>query len=72
MKAILKSMLRIAVTLYIGLAILAFVRSDAMIFLPHPSSYRDGPEILKLASTNGNKISAVYLRGQMVDRSKLP
>ncbi len=61
MKAILKSMLRIAVTLYIGLAILAFVRSDAMIFLPHPSSYRDGPEILKLASTNGNKISAVYL-----------
>src|SRR5260370_14117469 len=32
-----------------------------MIFLPHPSSYNDSPEILKLRSTNGSLISALYL-----------
>jgi fermentation-respiration switch protein FrsA (DUF1100 family) len=35
--------------------------SDGVIFQPHPSSYTDTPEILKLTSTNGNKISALYL-----------
>lgn len=39
----------------------AFV-SESLIFQPHRSSYRDTPEILKVTSSNGNKISAIYLR----------
>jgi fermentation-respiration switch protein FrsA (DUF1100 family) len=54
-------MLGIILLLYVGLAIYAWFFSDRMIFLPHPSSYRDIPEILKLKSTSGNLISALYL-----------
>lgn len=54
-------MLRIAILTYIGLAVYAWFFSDRMIFLPHPSSYRDDHEILKLRSTQGNLISALYL-----------
>jgi fermentation-respiration switch protein FrsA (DUF1100 family) len=43
------------------LAIYAWFFSDRAIFLPHPSSYRDGTEIIKLKSTGGNLISALYL-----------
>jgi fermentation-respiration switch protein FrsA (DUF1100 family) len=32
-----------------------------MIFLPHPASYRDTPEIVKIDTATGKKISAVYL-----------
>jgi len=49
------------VGIYLALLIVAVFMSDGMIFLPHPSSYRDSPEILKLTSTNGKQISAVYL-----------
>jgi abhydrolase domain-containing protein 17 len=54
-------MLRFIVLLYIGLAIYAWFFADHQIFLPQPSSYKDGPEILKLRSANGNAISALYL-----------
>jgi fermentation-respiration switch protein FrsA (DUF1100 family) len=54
-------MLRIIILLYIGLVLYAWFFSDRAIFLPHPSSYRDTPEIIKLRSTHGNLISALYL-----------
>lgn len=54
-------MLLIIAALYIGFALFAYFLSDSMIFLPHPSSYRDSPEILKITTAGGKKISAVYL-----------
>jgi abhydrolase domain-containing protein 17 len=61
LKDILKRMLRILILLYIGLAIYAWFFSDRQIFLPQPSSYKDGPDIIKLRSANGSMISALYL-----------
>jgi fermentation-respiration switch protein FrsA (DUF1100 family) len=54
-------MLYLPIVLYLAVAIYAWFLSDQAIFLPQPSSYRDGPEILKLTSANGKVISAVYL-----------
>ncbi len=54
-------MLYLPVVLYLSLALYLWFFSDPQIFLPQPSSYKDGPEILKLASSNGNLISALYL-----------
>jgi hypothetical protein len=47
--------------LYIGLFLFAYFLSDSMIFLPHPSSYQDSAEIIKITTASGKKISAVYL-----------
>jgi fermentation-respiration switch protein FrsA (DUF1100 family) len=49
------------IVLYLSLAAYAWFFSDQQIFLPQAASYRDGPEILKLKSANGNMISAMYL-----------
>jgi fermentation-respiration switch protein FrsA (DUF1100 family) len=54
-------LLYLPVILYLSLALYAWFFSDQQIFLPQPASYKDGPEILKLKSTNGNTISALYL-----------
>ncbi len=54
-------MLYLPVVLYLSLAIYAWFFSDPQIFLPQPSSYKDGPEIVKLTSSNGNLISALHL-----------
>ena len=54
-------MLLVIAALYIGLALFAYFLSDSMIFLPHPSSYQDSPEVLKITTASGKKISAVYL-----------
>jgi fermentation-respiration switch protein FrsA (DUF1100 family) len=58
---ILIRMLYLPIVLYFSLAIYAWLLSDHQIFLPQSSSYKDSPEILKLPSTNGNLISALYL-----------
>ena len=59
------SLRRIAVStagIYAVLAILAWLGSERLIFLPRPANYPDGPEILKLAvGTVGERISARYL-----------
>jgi fermentation-respiration switch protein FrsA (DUF1100 family) len=47
--------------LYIGLFLFAYFLSDSTIFLPHPSSYHDSPEVLKITTASGKRISAVYL-----------
>ena len=57
---VLKKMLLLVVAMYIALIIYAYFFSDSVIFQPHPSSYRDGADILKLTTSTGRKISAVY------------
>ncbi|HEV7551730.1 MAG TPA: alpha/beta hydrolase [Candidatus Angelobacter sp.] len=61
MKRILRAMLLLLCALYIGLLLFAVFLSDSMIFLPHPSSYQDSAEILKVTTASGKKISATYL-----------
>lgn len=53
--------LLLPVALYLALLTFAWLFSDAMLFLPHPSAYRDNAEILKLTTRGGNRISAVHL-----------
>lgn len=49
------------VAFYAGFALFAWLVADSLIFQPHPSSYRDGTNILKLTTASGKRISAVYL-----------
>jgi abhydrolase domain-containing protein 17 len=60
-KDVLKRMLYLPIVLYLTLAVYALFFSDQQIFLPQPSSYKDGPEVLKLRSAHGSMISALYL-----------
>jgi len=60
MRTLAKRMLYFVVGLYLVLLIVAFF-ADGFIFLPHPSSYKDGPDTLKLTTRTGKKISALYL-----------
>ena len=60
-KRLLRIVLLLLSALYIALVLFAVFLSDSMIFLPHPSSYRDSAEVLKITTANGSKISAVYL-----------
>jgi fermentation-respiration switch protein FrsA (DUF1100 family) len=47
--------------LYIAVCGDAVFFADSIIFQPHRSSYHDTPEILKVTSSGGKKISAIYL-----------
>lgn len=47
--------------IYVAVCVYAFLASDSIIFQPHRSSYSDNPGIIKITSSNGKKISAVYL-----------
>jgi len=57
----LRGLLLIAVGLYLIALIMATLFSDQMIFQPQQAGYRDHSGILKLASSDGAKISATYL-----------
>ncbi|HET8892361.1 MAG TPA: alpha/beta hydrolase [Candidatus Angelobacter sp.] len=61
MKKLVTRMLLVLAALYLGFALFAYFLADSMIFLPHPSSYKDSAEILKITTAGGKKISAVYL-----------
>src|SRR5258708_23937844 len=61
MKKLFRGMLLVIAAVYAGLLVYAVFMSDGVIFQPHPSSYKDSAEILKLTSANGKKISALYL-----------
>lgn len=54
-------MIWVAVGVYVVFAVYAAFFSDRLIFLPHASSYKDTPDILKVATPSGHKISAIYL-----------
>jgi len=60
-KSIIKRLVYIPIVPYVSLAICGLFFADPLIFLPHPSSYRDSAEIIKLRSTKGKRISALYL-----------
>jgi fermentation-respiration switch protein FrsA (DUF1100 family) len=47
--------------IYICLLLFVYFFSDRIIFPAQPSSYEDGPEILKIEAGDGEKISALYL-----------
>jgi fermentation-respiration switch protein FrsA (DUF1100 family) len=46
---------------YLVVCVYAVFFSNSILFQPHRSSYHDNPAILKIPSSNGNKISAIYL-----------
>jgi abhydrolase domain-containing protein 17 len=54
-------MLKSILFIYACVGIYVFFCSDRLIFLPPPASYPDTPEILKLTTTKGDRISAIYL-----------
>jgi abhydrolase domain-containing protein 17 len=56
-KRIIKSFLFV----YFFLNLYAIFWSDHLIFQPHPSSYQDDSSIIKLTTSDGVKISAMYL-----------
>ncbi len=56
----LRKMIVTIVILYTALVAYAYFFSDRLMFQPHPSSYRDGADILKVTTSTGKKISAVY------------
>ena len=61
-KRLLRTMVLLLIASYLGFLLIAVFFSDSMIFLPHPSSYKDSPEVLKITTASGKKISAIYLR----------
>lgn len=62
MRHVAQRMLSFVAALYLAFFLYAVFFSDSVIFQPHPSSYKDSPETLKLTTQNGKRISALYLR----------
>jgi fermentation-respiration switch protein FrsA (DUF1100 family) len=63
-KRLMLSALTILATVYAVLLLVGLFLSDAMIFLPRPSSYSDTPETVKLASADGSTVSARLLENK--------
>lgn len=61
MKNLFKRVVVYSFLLYVALCGDALFFADSLIFRPHRSSYNDNPGIIKITSSNGKKISAVYL-----------
>jgi pimeloyl-ACP methyl ester carboxylesterase len=53
-------MLKSLLFIYGFFAVYVYFRADSMIFLPPPASYQDSAEVLKIAVTPTEKISALY------------
>ena len=53
--------LRLPLIAYGTIALYAYCFGDRQLFQPHPASYRDTPDLVKLATPNGQTISALYL-----------
>jgi alpha-beta hydrolase superfamily lysophospholipase len=56
-----RTSLLIFVSVYVLVLIIAIFFSEQLIFQPQPPGYRDSAAILKLTSSDGAKISAIYL-----------
>ena len=54
------SLLLIPLFVYLGLLIFAYLYADKVIFQPQLSSYRDNEQIIKLKTSDGEKISARF------------
>lgn len=57
----LEVLLLVGAGAYLALLIYGVFLSESAMFQPHPASYRDGVEIIKLTSRDGARISAAYL-----------
>lgn len=57
----IKRLILSLVFIYVCLLFFVYFFSDRIIFPAQPSSYEDGPEILKIEAEDGEKISALYL-----------
>lgn len=57
----MRSILLVTVLVYLCVFLYAYFFAEKLIFQAPPSSYRDGPQIIKLDSGDGVKISAIYL-----------
>lgn len=53
---------RLLVIAYLALVLFGIFGAEHLIFVPHPSSYRDDAGILKLRTADGQTISAIYLQ----------
>ena len=60
-KRVAWTVVRVAVLTYAGLCLYACAAAGRMIFQPQPSSYSDGPDILKVPTADGETISALHL-----------
>jgi abhydrolase domain-containing protein 17 len=60
LKRLMISLLLIPLFVYSGLLIFAYLFADKLIFQPQPASYRDDEKIIKLTTSNGEKISARF------------
>jgi fermentation-respiration switch protein FrsA (DUF1100 family) len=60
-KRLMLSALTILAAVYLALVLVGLFLSEAMMFQPRPSSYRDTPEILKIPSADGSTLSARLL-----------
>jgi len=56
-----KRLLRSLLLGYVVFALIVYFRADSMIFLPRPASYQDTEDILKIAVTDTEQISALHL-----------
>ncbi|MCK4886678.1 MAG: alpha/beta hydrolase [Planctomycetes bacterium] len=54
-------LIRSVVPVYAVIIIIFYFCADQIIFLPRPSSYEDGPDILKIKTKTDTQISALYL-----------
>jgi fermentation-respiration switch protein FrsA (DUF1100 family) len=61
LRGLAAALLIVAIASYMALVGVGLFLSDKYIFRPRPSSYKDTPEFLKLATADGNKITAIYL-----------
>jgi abhydrolase domain-containing protein 17 len=53
--------LRLPLIAYGTIALYAYFCGDRQLFQPHPASYRDTPDLIRLSTPNGQTISAQYL-----------
>jgi len=56
-----KRLIKAIVFVYVSVLVFAYFYSDRMIFPPRGSTYKDGPEILKIEVEDQTYISALYL-----------
>jgi abhydrolase domain-containing protein 17 len=61
LKRMLRSVFLILILVYIGMFLYSYFYAERIIFQPQPSSYQDTDQIVKLNSSDGVRISAVYL-----------
>src|SRR5688572_524791 len=60
-RRLIRSMLLIILSVYLGLFLYAYFFADKMAFLPPSPTYRDSAQILKVDVGDGIRLSAVHL-----------